>query len=64
MHKLESVQENEIHTILWDFEIQMDPLIPARSLDQGLINKCKGTCYVVDFSFPIDHRVKKKKAKR
>ena len=29
MHNPESIQENEMHTILWDFEIQTDYLIPA-----------------------------------
>ena len=30
MRILESVLVNEIHTSLWDFEIQTDPIIPAR----------------------------------
>ena len=25
MHNPESVQENEMHKVLWDFEIQTDP---------------------------------------
>ena len=29
-HKPESVLENEMHKILWDFEIQTDQLNPAR----------------------------------
>ena len=29
--KEESVPENEVHKILWDFEIQTDQPIPARS---------------------------------
>ena len=33
MHKLESLLKNEIHIILWDFEIQKDYLIPARRPD-------------------------------
>ena len=40
MHKLQFVQENEIHKILWDFEIQMeDYLIPARRPNLVLVNK-------------------------
>ena len=35
MHKLESVQENETHKILWNFEIQTDHLISVRK--SGLI---------------------------
>ena len=38
MNKSESVRENEIHTILWDFEIQMDHLILARRQNPVLIN--------------------------
>ena len=30
MQKQESVQENEAHKNLWDFEIETDHLIPAR----------------------------------
>ena len=32
MHKPESVQENETHKILLDFDIPTDPLILARKL--------------------------------
>ena len=39
MHKSESVLENEICKIIWDFEIQTDHLIPARKLDIVLTNK-------------------------
>ena len=39
MHKLKSVQENETQIILWDFEIQMDHLIPALRPDLVLIKK-------------------------
>ena len=41
MHKLESILENEMHKILWDFEIQTDPLIPAWKPDLVIINKKK-----------------------
>ena len=36
MHKSESIWENEVHKILWDFEIQTDHLIPV------IINKKTG----------------------
>ena len=41
MHKLESIQENNMHKILWDFEVQTDHLIPARRPDVVWINKKK-----------------------
>ena len=33
MNKPESILENEIHKILWDFAIQTDHLIPTRRSD-------------------------------
>ena len=38
MHKPEIVLENDIHKILWYFEVQTDPLISARRPDQVMIN--------------------------
>ena len=32
MLKPESIQENETHKILWEFDIQTNHLIPARNL--------------------------------
>ena len=36
-HKLEFVLENEMHKVLWDFEIQTDHLIPGRRPDLIII---------------------------
>ena len=33
MHKAEAVPANEMHSILWDFEIQTDHLIQVRKPD-------------------------------
>ena len=41
MHKPESILENEMHKILWDFEIQIDHLILARRPDLVIINNKK-----------------------
>ena len=41
MHKPESVIENVMHKILWDFEIQADHLILARRPNLEIINKKK-----------------------
>ena len=35
------VLENNLHKLLWDFNIQTDHLIPARRLDLIIINKKK-----------------------
>ena len=39
MHKPESIQENEAHKILWDYEILKDHFIMVRRPDLVLINK-------------------------
>ena len=39
MHNPESNLENEMHKLLWDFEIQMDYLISVKRPDQ--VNKKK-----------------------
>ena len=39
MHNPASILENEMHKILWDFEIQTDHLISARQPDFIIINK-------------------------
>ena len=38
-HQLAPVLENDPHKLLWDFDINMDHLIPARRPDLILINK-------------------------
>ena len=57
-HKRESVLENEMHKILWDFEILLDHLILVRRPDLILINKKKRTCHLINFVIPADHRMK------
>ena len=69
-----SVQKNDAHKLLWDFDIQMDPLILARKPDLIIINKkkkknknlkkMKRTCKIVEFAVPADHRIKLKKMKK
>ena len=56
MHKLESILEDEKHKILWDFEIQIDPLLPARRPDLVKVNKKKGTCRLVVLAVPTNQR--------
>ena len=51
MYKKESVLEDEMLIIVWDFEVQMDHLIPARGPDLVMINKKK-------FAVQADHWVK------
>ena len=64
IYNLESVLENEMHELLWDFEIQMDHLIPTRKPNLEIVNKKMRTCQIVNFAVPADHRVKLKESKR
>ena len=53
--------ENEVHKILWEFEIQTDHSIPGQSSGIVLIDKKKIICRLVDFAVLVDHRMKLKK---
>ena len=59
----ENVTENDTHNILWDFEIQTDYQIPARS-DLVWINKKKRIWPQVNFDILNDNRVKIKESKK
>ena len=56
MHKPESVLENEMHRIHWDFEIKTDRLILARR--PGLVIVNNKTCQIENFAVSSNHRVK------
>ena len=64
MHNPAPVLENDSHKLLWDFNIQTDHLIPARTPDLIIINKKKRTCKIVDFAVPADHRIKQKECEK
>ena len=70
MHTPESVLENELHKILWDFQIQTDHLISARRPDLEIVKekkkrkKEKITCRIVNFVVLADHMVKVKESKK
>ena len=61
IYKPVSVLANEIHKILWDFEIQIDYLMLARKPNLVLINRKKRVGQLVDFAVQVDHRMKMKK---
>ena len=60
MHNPEPVLENDIHKLLWDFDIQTHHLILVRRPGLIIINKKKKICKTVDFTVPADHRIKLK----
>ena len=67
MHHPVPVLENDLHKLLWDFNIQTDHLIPARRLDQIIIykkKKKKRICKIVNFAVPANHRVKLKECEK
>ena len=59
MHNPAPVRENDTHKLLWDFNIQTDHLIPARTPDPIKINekKKKRICKIVDFAIPANLRI-------
>ena len=60
----ESVQENETHKLLWDFEIQMGHIISARRPDIVIIIKTKGAWWIEDFAVSADPRIKLKEIEK
>ena len=56
----ESVLENETRKVLWDFEIQTDPLIVTKRPDLVIVNKKKRSYRIVDLAVLADHRRKLK----
>ena len=64
MQNPESVRENEMHKLLWDFKIQMGYLISVRRLHQVIVNKKMRTYRIVDFPVPADSRLKLKESEK
>ena len=67
MHNPAPVLENDTHKPIWDFHIQTDRLISARSPGLIIINKKKKKkkiCKIVDFAVPADHRIKLKECEK
>ena len=64
MHNPTPVLENNTHKLLWDFDIQTNPLISARRPDLIIVNKNKRICKIVNFAVPADHRIKLKECKK
>ena len=63
MHNPATVQENDTHKLLWDFDIETDHLISARRPDLMIIKK-KRICKIIDFAVPADHRIKLKECEK
>ena len=51
-------------SVLENFEIQTDHLIPARRPDLVILNKKKKTCRIIDFAVPADLSENQKKQKQ
>ena len=59
IYKSKSVQENEMHKILWEFEMIADQPLLFRRPNMMLINK-KITYYLMDFTFNSYQKMKVK----
>ena len=59
-HEPETTMENDISTILWDFNINTDHVIQARRPDLVIKDKLKNQCLIVDFAIPSDSRIETK----
>ena len=59
-----TVLENYSHKLLWDFNIQTDHLIPARTPDLIIINNKKKNCKIVDFAVSTDHWINLKESEK
>ena len=64
MHNPAPVLENDIHKLLWGFDIHTDHLISARRPDLIIIHKNKNIYKIVDFAVPADHRIKLKECEK
>ena len=67
MYSPASVLENDTYKLLWDFDIQADPLISDRRPELIIFTKKekkKRTCKIVDFAVPADHRIKLKECEK
>ena len=56
-HQPEAVIENDSCKILWDFTVQTDHFITARTPDMIFIDKKHHKCQIIDFAIPYDTRV-------
>ena len=63
MHNPAPALKNDIHKLLWDFDIHTDHLISARRPDLIVIKKNR-TRKIVNFAVPADHRIKLKESEK
>ena len=56
--------ENETHKILWDFEIQKEPVISAKRPDLVIVNKKEREPVKLWTLLFTDHRVKLKESEK
>ena len=56
----ETTMENDVSTILWDFNIHTYHVIQARRPDLVIKDKRKNECLIVDFAIPSDSRIEMK----
>ena len=60
MHNPAPVLENDLHKLLWEFDIHTDHLISPRKTRLYNNQQKKRICKIVDFAVSADHRIKLK----
>ena len=63
MHNLAPILENNIHKLLWDFDMHTDNL-PGQKTRPNNNQQKKRTCKIVDFAVPADHRIELKECEK
>ena len=68
MHNRTSVPDNDTHKLLWDFDIQTDPLISVRKPQLIIINNNnnnkKRIYKIEDFAVSADNGIKLKESEK
>ena len=59
-HEPERFLDNEDYKILWDFSIQTDHVIEARTPDSTVVEKKERSCKIIDFAVPGDSKIEEK----
>ena len=64
MHNPAPVRDNDLHKLLWDFNIQTDHPNAGQKTRPRNNKKKKRTCKIVDIAFPADHRINLKESEK
>jgi len=60
----QTVIENELFEILWDFTVETDHVIEARRPDMIVVDKMNNKSTIIDFAIPYDSRIEDKEREK